>query len=46
MKLKAIITTIGMSSGIIIPKNIFYNDGTEIKKGDIVIVEIKRKVER
>ena len=42
MKLKAKITTIGMSKGVIIPKNIYYSDGTEIKKGDIVIVEIRR----
>ena len=43
MKLETKITTIGMSKGIIIPKNLNYSDGSEIKKGDIVIVEVRKK---
>lgn len=45
MKLESKIITIGMSKGIIIPKPLVYDDGTEIKKGDVVIVEIRKKVE-
>ena len=43
MKLETKITTIGMSKGIIITKPLVYDDGTEIKKGDIVVVEVRKK---
>lgn len=45
MKLETKITTVGMSKGIIIPKPLVYSDGSEIKKGDVVIVEIIKKGE-
>ena len=43
MKLEAKIITIGKSKGVIIPKPLVYDDGTEIKKGDVVVVEVRKK---
>ena len=42
MKLKTNITTVGNGKGILIPSKFVYSDGSEMLKGDLVIVTVEK----